>query len=136
MTIEERAKALEASVSSLTAERDDLRKTIEASVSGASAELDALKVSVSEKDARIAELTQALAAAQAKVGELEASAESATAKAAKILAGSAVEPVAAAVPGSVANGLGSIAEQYAAMPAGPERRAFLKKHKAVLFGTK
>jgi hypothetical protein len=136
MTIEERAKALEASVSSLTAERDDLRKTIEASAVGASAELETLKVDASAKDARIAELTEALAVATAKVGELEASAESATAKAAKILAGSAVEPVAAAIPGSVANGLGSIAEQYAAMPAGPERRAFLKKHKSALFGSK
>ena len=30
----------------------------------------------------------------------------------------------------------SLSEQYAAMPAGPERRAFFKKHKAVLFAAK
>ena len=46
MTIEERAKAAEAAVLSLTAERDDLRKTVEASVVNVSAELDAIKVPI------------------------------------------------------------------------------------------
>jgi chromosome segregation ATPase len=140
MTIEERFKAAEAAVVSLTAERDDLRKTVEASVVDVSAELEALKVESAVKDSSIASLTEALkasedelAAANAKNAELEASKSTASAEAAVILASSGVAPVAAPVAQAV---VGSICEQYAAMPVGAERRAFFKKHKAVLFSAK
>lgn len=130
MTIEERFKAAEAAVVSLTAERDDLRKTVEASVVNVSAELEQAKVEAAAKDQKVQELEAALAAANAKVAELEAAQATASVEAANILAASGVEPVAAPVAQAAAL---SVAEQYAAMPAGPERRAFLKKHKAVLF---
>jgi chromosome segregation ATPase len=130
MTIEERFKAAEAAVVSLTAERDDLRKTVEASVVNVSAELDQAKVDAAAKDQKVQELEAALAEANAKIVELEASKATASVEAANILASSGVAPVAAPV---AAAAVGSIHEQYASMPAGPERRAFLKKHKAVLF---
>jgi len=130
MTIEERFKAAEAAVVSLTAERDGLRKTVEASVVNVSAELDQAKVDAAAKDQKVQELEAALAEANAKIVELEASKATASVEAANILASSGVAPVAAPV---VAAAVGSIHEQYASMPAGPERRAFLKKHKAVLF---
>jgi chromosome segregation ATPase len=133
MTIEERFKAAEAAVVSLTAERDDLRKTVEASVVNVSAELEQAKVEAAAKDQKVQELEAALAAANAKVAELEAAQATASVEAANILAASGVEPVAAPVAQAAAL---SVAEQYAAMPAGPERRAFLKKHKAVLFAQK
>jgi chromosome segregation ATPase len=133
MTIEERFKAAEAAVVSLTAERDDLRKTVEAAAVNVSAELDAAKVEAAAKDQKVQELEAALAAANSKIAELEANKATASVEAATILAASGVEPVAAPV---AAAAVGSIAEQYAAMPAGPERRAFLKKHKAVLFASK
>jgi hypothetical protein len=130
MTIEERFKAAEAAVVSLTAERDDLRKTVEASVVNVSAELDQAQLDAAAKDQKVQELEAALAEANAKIVELEASKATASVEAANILACSGVAPVAAPV---AAAALGSIHEQYASMPAGPERRAFLKKHKAVLF---
>lgn len=133
MTIEERYKAAEAAVVSLTAERDDLRKTVEASVVDVSAELEALKVEASVKDATIATLTESLKCVEAEAAALKASAQSASAEAAVILAASGVDPVAAPVAQAV---VGSICEQYAAMPVGAERRAFFKKHKAVLFSAK
>ena len=133
LTIEERFKAAEAAVVSLTAERDDLRKTVEASVVNVSAELEQAKVEAAAKDQKVQELEAALAAANAKVAELEAAKATASVEAANILAASGVEPVAAPVAQAAAL---SVAEQYAAMPAGPERRAFLKKHKAVLFAQK
>jgi hypothetical protein len=133
MTIEERFKAAEAAVVSLTAERDDLRKTVEASVVDVSAELDAAKVSAASQDQKVQELEVALAEANAKIVELEASKATGSAEAAVILASSGVAPVAAPVAQAV---VGSICEQYAAMPVGAERRAFFKKHKAVLFSAK
>lgn len=133
MTIEERFKAAEASVVSLTAERDDLRKTVEASVVNVSAELEALKVEAAAKDQKVQELEIALAEANAKNAELETSKATASVGAANILAASGVDPVAAPVAQAA---LGSICEQYAAMPAGAERRAFFKLHKAVLFSSK
>lgn len=133
LSIEERFKAAEASIASLTAERDDLRKTVEAAAVGGSVELEALKVEVAAKDSKLVELEASLAAAQAKVAELEASKATASVEASKILAASGVEPVAAVAAPAV---LGSLKEQYEAMPAGPERRAFFKKHKAALFGSK
>lgn len=133
MTIEERFKAAEVAVVSLTAERDDLRKTVEASVVNVSAELDALKVESAAQCQKVADLEVALAEANAKNEELEASKATGSAEAAVILAASGVDPVAAPVAQAV---LGSICEQYSAMPVGAERRAFFKKHKAVLFSAK
>ena len=133
MTIEERFKAAEAAVVSLTAERDDLRKTVEASVVDVSAELDAAKVQASAQDQKVQELETALAEANAKIAELEDSKATGSAEAAVILAASGVDPVAAPVAQAV---VGSICEQYAAMAVGAERRAFFKKHKAVLFSAK
>ena len=133
MTIEERAKAAEASVLSLTAERDDLRKSVEASVVNVSADLDALKVESAAQSQKILELEAALAEANAKNAELEASKATGSVEAANILAASGVDPVSAPIAQAVE---GSVADQYASMPAGPERRAFLKKHKALLFSAK
>jgi len=130
-TIEERFKAAEAAIVSLTAERDDLRKSVEAAAVNVSAELDAAKVSLAEKDAAIAELTAKLEEATAKNASLEASAQSGVKEAAAILASSGVEPVKA--QGTEESAVASLADQYASMPAGPERRAFFKKHKSVLF---
>lgn len=133
-TIEERFKAAEAAIISLTAERDDLRKSVEAAAVNVSAELDAAKVTIAAKDSALAELSAKLEEANAKVAALEASAQSGAKEAANILASSGVEPVKAqdtAVAAAV-----SLSEQYASMPAGPERRAFFKKHKAVLFAAK
>lgn len=133
-TIEERFKAAEAAIISLTAERDDLRKSVEAAAVNVSAELDQAKVELAAKDSALAELSAKLEEANAKVAALEASAQSGAKEAANILASSGVEPVKAqdtAVAAAV-----SLADQYASMPAGPERRAFLKKHKAVLFAAK
>ena len=130
-TIEERFKAAEAAVASLTAERDDLRKTVEASVVNVSAELEAAKVSISEKDVALADLAAKLEEANAKVAALEASAQSGVKEAAGILASSGVEPIKA--ESTVSAAVQSLAEQHAAMPVGPERRAFFKKHKSVLF---
>jgi chromosome segregation ATPase len=130
-TIEERFKAAEASVLSLTAERDDLRKSVEAAAVNVSAELDAVKVSLAEKESALADLVAKLEEANAKVAALEASAQSGVKEAAGILASSGIEPVKAQATAEAA--IGSIVEQYAAMPAGAERRAFFKKHKSVLF---
>ena len=134
LTIEERFKAAEAAVVSLTAERDDLRKSVEAAAVSVTVELEAAKVSLAEKDAVIAELTAKLEEASVKVQGLEAAAQSGIKEAAGILASSGVEPVKAQNTAEAA--ALSLSEQYAAMPAGPERRAFLKKHKAVLFASK
>lgn len=130
-TIEERFKAAEAAVVSLTAERDDLRKSVEAAAVNVSVELDAAKVSLAEKDASLAELAAKLEEANAKVAAMEASAQSGVKEAAAILASSGVEPVKS--QGTSEAAVQSLADQYASMPAGPERRAFFKKHKAVLF---
>lgn len=133
-TIEERFKAAEAVIVSLTAERDDLRKSVEASLVNVSVELDAAKVSLAEKDTALAELAAKLEEANAKVSALEASAQSGVKEAAAILASSGVEPVKA--ESTAAAAVQSLSEQYASMPAGPERRAFFKKHKSVLFASK
>lgn len=133
-TIEERFKAAEAAIVSLTAERDDLRKSVEAAAVNVSAELDAAKVSLAEKESALADLAAKLEEANAKVAALEASAQSGVKEAAAILASSGVEPVKA--QSTEAAAVASLADQYAAMPAGPERRAFFKKHKAVLFQSK
>lgn len=134
LTIEERFKAAEAAVISLTAERDDLRKSVEAAAVSISAELDQAKVELAAKDSSIAELAAKLEEANAKVSALEASAQSGAKEAASILASSGVEPVKA--QDTAAAAVQSLADQHAAMPKGPERQAFFKKHKAVLFAAK
>lgn len=134
LTIEERFKAAEAIVISLTAERDDLRKSVEAAAVNVSAELDSVKVELAAKDSALADLAAKLEEANAKVAALEASAQSGAKEAANILASSGVEAVKAT--DTTAAAVASLAEQYASMPAGPERRAFFKKHKAVLFSSK
>ena len=63
MTIEDQLLEATAALSGLTAERDDLRATVEKLTVGAAAELEALKVSASEKDAKIAELSAIVEAA-------------------------------------------------------------------------
>lgn len=131
LTIEERFKAAEAAVASLTAERDDLRKSVEAAAVNVSAELDQAKVELAAKESAMADLAAKLEEANAKVIALEASAQSGAKEAANILASSGVEAVKA--EGTAAAAAVSLADQYASMPAGPERRAFFKKHKAVLF---
>jgi chromosome segregation ATPase len=134
LTIEERFKAAEAIVISLTAERDDLRKSVEAAAVNVSAELDSVKVELAAKESALADLAAKLEEANAKVAALEASAQSGAKEAANILASSGVEAVKAT--DTTAAAVASLAEQYAAMPAGAERRAFFKKHKAVLFSSK
>lgn len=134
LTIEERFKAAEAAIISMTAERDDLRKSVEAAAVNVSVELDAAKVSLAEKDAALAELAAKLEEANAKVIALEASVQSGAKEAANILASSGVEPVKA--HDTTAAAVQSLADQHAAMPKGPERQAFFKKHKAVLFSSK
>ena len=134
LTIEERFKAAEAAIISLTAERDDLRKSVEAAAVNVAAELDQAKVELAAKESALADLSAKLEAASAKVVDLEAAAESGAKVAANILASSGVEPVKAQATAAAA--AVSLADQYAAMPSGPERRAFLKKHKAVLFSAK
>ena len=131
LTIEERFKAAEAAVMSLTVERDDLRKSVEAAAVNVSVELDAAKAELAVKDATIQTLTEVVKAIEAEVAQLKASAQSGVKEAAGILASSGVEPVKAQATAEAA--VQSLADQYAAMPAGPERRAFLKKHKAILF---
>ena len=130
-TIEERFKAAEAAIISLTAERDDLRKSVEAAAVNVSAELDQAKVELAAKESALADLSAKLEEANAKVAALEASAQSGAKEAANILASSGVEAVKA--EDTAAAAALSLADQYASMPAGPERRAFFKKHKAVLF---
>jgi seryl-tRNA synthetase len=100
MTIEEQLLAATATVSGLTAERDDLRTTVEKMTVGVSAELESLKVEAASKDAKLAELTAALEVAvkesesfKAIVAEHEASKVSASKEAAKIVASVGVSPV-------------------------------------------
>jgi peptidoglycan hydrolase CwlO-like protein len=100
MTIEEQLLEATAAISGVTAERDDLRATVEKLTVGAASELEALKVSVAEKDAKLAELTAALEVAakevegfKAMVAELEASKVNASKEAAKIVASVGVSPV-------------------------------------------
>ena len=100
MTIEEQLLEATAAISGVTAERDDLRATVEKLTVGAASELEALKVSVSEKDAKVAELVAALEVAAKEVeglkqmvASLEATKVSASKEAAKIVASVGVAPV-------------------------------------------
>ena len=141
MTIEEKLAAAEALVASASAERDDLRSTVEKLTVGASAELEALKVEASVKDAKVAELEGLFAASAkqveeltAKVAELSAVQVSASAEAASIVAKVGVAPIDLPQGDSPVRASDKeIAEQYAAMPFGNERTAFLKKNRAAIF---
>jgi len=141
MTIEEKLVAAEALVASASAERDDLRVTLENLTVGASSEVEALKVEASAKDAKLVELEGLLAASAkqveeltAKVAELSAVQISASAEAAAIVAKVGVAAVDLPQGDSPVRASDKeIAEQYAAMPAGPERLAFLKKNRAAIF---
>jgi hypothetical protein len=141
MTIEEKLAAAEALVASASAERDDLRATVEKLTVGASSEAEALKVEAAAKDAKLVELEGLLAASAkqveeltAKVAELSAVQISASAEAAAIVAKVGVAAVDLPQGDSPVRATDKeIAEQYAAMPAGPERLAFLKKNRAAIF---
>lgn len=140
MTIEAQLAKASAIMASLTAERDDLRSTVEKLTVGASAELEALKVSASEKDAKVAELAAALEASakeaadlKAKVEELEATKATASKEAAKIVASFGTEPVELPKgdsPAKMSNA--DIKAAYLALPAGQARIAFFNAHKAAL----
>lgn len=141
MTIEEKLAAAEALVASATAERDDLRATVEKLTVGSADAAEALKVEAAAKDAKLAELEGLLAASAkqveeltAKVAELSAVQVSASAEAAAIVAKVGVAAVDLPQGDSPVRASDKeIAEQYAAMPAGPERLAFLKKNRAAIF---
>ena len=141
MTIEEKLAAAEALVASASAERDDLRATVEKLTVGSTAELEAVKVEASAHAAKVQELEGLLAASakqveelSAKVAELSAVQVSASAEAATIVAKVGVAPIDLPQGDSPVRASDKeIAEQYAAMPAGHERLAFLKKNRAAIF---
>ncbi len=141
MTIEEKLAAAEALVASASAERDDLRATVEKLTVGATAELEAVKVEASAHAAKVQELEGLLSASakqveelSAKVAELSAVQVSASAEAATIVAKVGVAPIDLPQGDSPVRASDKeIAEQYAAMPSGPERLAFLKKNRSAIF---
>jgi hypothetical protein len=141
MTIEEKLAAAEALVVSASAERDDLRSTVEKLTVGSASEVESLKVEAAVKDAKVIDLECAVAASlkqveelTAKVAELSAIQISASAEAAAIVAKVGVAAVDLPQGDSPVRATDKeIAEQYSTMPAGPERLAFLKKNRAVIF---
>lgn len=141
MTIEEKLAAAEALVASASAERDDLRATVEKLTVGSVSEVESLKVEAAAKDAKVAELEAVLVASvkqveelTAKVAELSAVQVSASAEAATIVAKVGVAPIDLPQGDSPVRASDKeICEQYAAMPYGPERLAFLKKNRAAIF---
>jgi ribonucleotide monophosphatase NagD (HAD superfamily) len=138
MTIEEQLVSAAASLTGLTAERDDLRATVEKLTVGATAELDALKVEAATRETSIASLSEALKVSEAaladslaKVAELEAVKASASKEAAKIVASFGTEPV--ELPkGDSPKKMSSdeVKTAYMALPAGQARIAFFNAHKA------
>jgi hypothetical protein len=141
MTIEEKLVAAEALVASASAERDDLRATVEKLTVGSVAEVESLKVEASVQAGKVVDLQCALADSvklveelTAKVAELSAVQISASAEAAAIVAKVGVAAVDLPQGDSPVRASDKeIAEQYAAMPSGPERLAFLKKNRAAIF---
>lgn len=140
MTIEEQLLEATAALSGLTAERDDLRATVEKLTVGAASELEAAKVSLAEKDAKLAELAAALEASakeaealKAAALEAEASKVSASKEAAKIAASVGVAPTALpqgeAAPAEAVNHYAA----FMALPVGSkERNAYFEAHKAAI----
>jgi hypothetical protein len=141
MTIEEKLVAAEALVASASAERDDLRATVEKLTVGSVAEVESLKVEASVQAGKVVDLQCALADSvklveelTAKVAELSAVQISASAEAAAIVAKVGVAAVDLPQGDSPVRATDKeIAEQYAAMPFGNERTAFLKKNRAAIF---
>jgi uncharacterized coiled-coil protein SlyX len=141
MTIEEKLAAAEALVVSASAERDDLRSTVEKLTVGSASEVESLKVEAAVKDAKVIDLECAIAASlkqieelTAKVAELSSIQISASAEAAAIVAKVGVAAVDLPQGDSPVRATDKeIAEQYSTMPAGPERLAFLKKNRSVIF---
>jgi hypothetical protein len=140
MTIEEQLLEASAALSGITAERDDLRATVEKLTVGAAAELEALKVSASEKDAKIVELSAIVEAAAKEAEALKASAleaealkVSASKEAAKIAASVGVVPV--ALPQGD-NAPAEAVNHYAAFMALPvgskERNAYFEAHRSAI----
>ena len=135
LTPEAELNDLRVSASALLTERDDLRATVEKLTIGAADELTAVKADVVAKEARIGELTAEVSALAEKVAALEATHVSAAKQAAEIVASTGTTPVAAEKQEAPGATVEQLKEQYAAMPAGPARIAFLQKHKAaILFG--
>jgi len=135
LTPEAELNDLRVAAAALLTERDDLRATVEKLTVGAADELTAAKAELSAKDARIGELTAEVAALAEKVAALELTHVSAAKQAADIVASTGTTPVAAEKQEAPALTVEQIKEQYASMPAGNERVAFLQKHKAaILFG--
>jgi hypothetical protein len=136
LTPEAELADLRVAASALLTERDDLRATVEKLTIGAADELTAAKAELTAKDARIGELTAEVTALAEKVAALELTHVSAAKQAAEIVASTGTTPVAAEKQGEAPSlTVEQIKEQYAAMPAGAERVAFLQKHKAaILFG--
>ena len=135
LTPEAELNDLRVSASALLTERDDLRATVEKLTIGAADELTAVKADVVAKEARIGELTAEVSALAEKVAALEATHVSAAKQAAEIVASTGTTPVAAEKQEAPGATVEQLKDQYAAMPAGPARIAFLQKHKAaILFG--
>ena len=140
MTIEEQLVSAAASLTGLTAERDDLRATVEKLTVGAAAELESLKVEAATRETSIATLTEALKVSEAalaeslaKVSELEAVKASASKEAAKIVASFGTEPVELPKGDSPKKmSADDIKVAYMAIPAGQARIAFFNAHKAAL----
>ena len=141
MTIEEQLLEATAAISGVTAERDDLRATVEKLTVGAASELEALKVSVSEKDAKVAELVAALEVAAKEVdglkqmvASLEGAKVSASKEAAKMVASVGVSPVELSPADSKpsAEAVDHLAT-FLSLPVGSkERNAYFAEHKAAI----
>ena len=140
MTIEDQLLEATAALSGLTAERDDLRATVEKLTVGAASELEAAKVSLAEKDAKLAELAAALEATAKEAEALKAAAleaeafkVSASKEAAKIAASVGVVPTALpqgeAAPAEAVNHYAA----FLALPVGSkERNAYFEAHKSAI----
>lgn len=143
MTIEEKLAEASSHLEAITLERDDLRATVEKLTVGAASELEAMKIDMAAKDARIAELSSAIEASDKLVAELtgkvmalEAGAKSASKEAASIVASLGVPPVSqspAAETPVVKMTDADKAAHYASLPYGKERIEFFKANREAIF---
>lgn len=139
-TVEAKLTAAIGEISALTAERDDLRATVEKLTANASVEIEAAKVEAAAKDAKIAELADAIEAHVAKVGELtakvqelETSKVSASKEAAKIVASTGINPIPLPLGDAPNASAVNHAAIHASLPAGSKERAdYFAKHKAAI----
>ena len=137
-TIESKLATAEASLASLTAERDDLRVSFEKLVAEKTEAANAVSADIAAKDAKLAELTAAVdgltaekAELVAKIAALEAGKVTASVEAAKIAASVGVAPVESSPePANSAPKL-TVLEQYLAL-SGPERAAFYASNKGAI----